>query len=160
MKKQIAIFTTIFILVDQFIKLIVEKTNLVDISVINNFFNLTYVRNTGGAWGIFSNNTILLVIVSIIVFLVLIKSIYDEKKESKQVMLSYSFLLGGLVGNLIDRIVRGYVVDYLHFYYNSYHFPVFNFADIIIVVGVILMIINIVMEDIYGHNSRRRKEKN
>jgi len=160
MKKQIAVVTTVFMLIDQIIKLIVEQTNLIDMSVINNLFNLTYVQNTGGAWGIFSNNTILLIVASIIVFLILIKSIYEEKEENRLITLSYSLLLGGLLGNLVDRILRGYVVDYLHFYYNSYHFPVFNFADIIIVIGVILMIINIVKEDIYGYNSRRRKEKN
>lgn len=160
MKKQVAFFTIIFMIIDQLIKFFVEKIGLIDLTVINNLFNLTYVKNTGGAWGILSNNMIVLILISVLVLIVLIKSLYQEKKENIIMIVSYSFLFGGIVGNLIDRLIRGYVVDYLHFYHNSYHFPVFNFADILIVLGVLLMIIMTIKEDIHGYYSRRREEKN
>ena len=62
---------------------------------------------------------------------------------------TYSLLMGGIVGNLIDRIVYGYVIDYLSFKFGSYYFPIFNFADICIVVSVIIMLLRMIKEDLW-----------
>lgn len=112
------------------------------ITVIKNFFYLTYIHNTGAAFGILSGNKILLILFS---FLVIFFIIYQFKsyKDSLLLKISFSSLLGGLLGNLFDRISYGYVVDFLDFRIFKYEFPVFNVSDIFIVLSVILIIFEI-----------------
>ena len=139
----ISFFLTFF---DQIIKLIV--TNFLklgnSITIIPSFFKLTYVQNEGAAWSIFEGNRIFLILVSL-VSLILIYFFLIKNKQLKQIeSISYSILIGGLFGNLIDRISLGYVIDYLDFTIFNYPFPIFNFADICIVISVfLLLLINI-----------------
>lgn len=142
MKKKVFIIGFICTLLDQLTKLIITKCFELNTGkiIIDNFFSLLYIRNTGAAWGILSNNTILLIIISLIflgAFIYFIKKTNVTKMETY----SYGLILGGIVGNLLDRIVRGYVVDFFNFKIFNYNYPVFNVADIFIVVGVILIII-------------------
>ncbi len=152
MKKVIYLIAGIGITLDQIVKLLVCRY-LTDKVIIPHFFNLTYVENTGGAWGILSNNMIILICISVITLLIINKYIYSNTLITKLSSISYGLLIGGIFGNLLDRIFRGYVVDFLNFNIFGYNFPVFNIADILIVVGVIIMVIE-VLGDLNGNKSR------
>lgn len=142
MKKKVFIIGFICTLLDQLTKLIITKCFELNTGkiIIDNFFSLLYIRNTGAAWGILSNNTFLLIIISLLflgVFIYFIKKTSVTKMETY----SYGLILGGIVGNLLDRIIRGYVVDFFNFKIFNYNYPIFNVADTFIVVGVTLIII-------------------
>lgn len=158
MKKNIYLLAVLGILIDQITKLL-SNLYLVDIVIIKNFFNLTYVENTGAAWGIMNNDRIILVCISILAMLLVIKYINSEISINKLSTFSYGFILGGIVGNLIDRVFRGYVIDFLNFNIFDYNFPVFNIADSLIVVGIILMFIEVI-RGTYGSKSRKKQYKN
>ena len=142
MKKKIIIISSIFIIIDQLIKLLVRNT-LMDIEkvIIPNFFYLTGVKNTGGAFSILSNNTILLAIIGIIVVGVLVYYLSKKKSINNIEVVAYSILIGGVIGNFIDRIVFNGVYDYIGLIFGSYYYPIFNLADIGIVIGIILLIL-------------------
>lgn len=148
--KKIAIFSIVFILIDQIIKLLITN-NIVylnSIEIIPNFFYLTHVHNEGAAWSIFSGNTLFLILIAIAVLVFIYLFFIKGKKLSNIETITYSLLIGGIIGNLIDRIVFKYVIDYLEFIFGSYHYPVFNFADICIVVSVITLIIYSFKEEV------------
>lgn len=106
--------------------------------VIDGFFYLAHYQNTGAAWGIFQNGKVFLVPVTIVVSIVIGYFLY--KSKHKLYSISLSMVLGGAVGNLIDRIFRkGGVVDFLDFHFGTYNFPTFNIADSFIVIGTILL---------------------
>lgn len=144
--KKILPIAGISLVLDQIIKVIViTNMSLYDsVSVINNFFNITYVRNTGAAWSILSGNTMLLSVISLVALVLIYFYCIKDKKLTKFETLSYGLLIGGTFGNLVDRIFYGYVIDYLDFKIFSYNFPVFNLADICIVIGVILICISLI----------------
>lgn len=149
------ILTILVILVDFFSKYIVSKLMTVNetINLIDNFFRITYVKNTGAAFSIFSNNTILVIIISVVIIGFLLFYIYKNKGNNKLENVSYAFILGGAIGNLIDRLVYGYVIDFLDFEILSYDAPIFNLADTFIVIGVILFLINTLRSRYDGNSS-------
>lgn len=153
MKKKSLIIAIIVFLFDILIKYIVDKSfSLEDIySIIPNLFYITKVYNNGAAWSVLNNHTYLLISVGIISLIFLI--LYQRKfKITKLNMIAFGLVYGGLLGNLYDRLVYGYVIDYLKFYIFSYEYPVFNLADIAIVTGFILVIWAIYKgEDKYGN---------
>lgn len=132
------------IAIDQLIKNVLIKA-LADgqISVIKNFFRLVYVENFGIAFGMFKNKTIFFVTTQLIISVFIIYAIYKFRRISMPATICLSLILGGAIGNLIDRLRLGYVVDYLSF---SIFPPVFNFADSAIVVGAILLSIILVFD--------------
>lgn len=114
------------------------------IKVIPGFINFVYVKNTGAAWGVLSGRPIFLILISIIILgLYLAFYIIRNKKHKCETSLVFSIsvglIAGGCIGNLVDRIVFGYVRDFINFEFIS--FPVFNFADVSLTFGIILMII-------------------
>ena len=137
------IFTIIFLIIDIASKLVVSKFMDVydSIVIIKDFFYITYVRNTGAAWSIFEGEIFGIVIVSLMIISFIIYYIFKHKPKNKFEMLGYSFILGGAFGNLLDRIIYGYVVDFLDFYIFGYDYPIFNLADCFILVGVVILII-------------------
>lgn len=154
--KKIAIISLICIAIDQIIKAAVV-TNMEfanSINVINNFFRLTYLQNTGAAWSILSGNRIFLVAITLIALIIIYYVFIKDKKLKSHEMIFYGVLLGGILGNLVDRVRFGYVIDYLDFNIFSYHYPVFNFADICIVISIIILLIIGLKEDKNGNNSR------
>lgn len=153
MKKKIWVYTFIIVLIDQISKIIVDNFLNAEITIIPNFFTITEVKNTGGAWGMFGGNSLILACISLIVIIGLIRIINSDKKITKVDLLSYSFILGGIIGNFIDRLVRSFVIDFLSFKIFKYDFPVFNIADIFIVIGVFLFIIITLKEDKNGSRS-------
>lgn len=122
---------------DQIIKYFVSS-NLItrEIVVIKNFFYLTYVENYGIAFGMLQNKTLFLIITTGIIAAVVLFMIYKFYKAHLWMTVCLSLILGGAIGNFIDRIRLGYVVDYLRF---TIFPPVFNLADSAIVVGAILL---------------------
>ena len=137
------IITLLCALLDQIIKIIVMGTMGINssIPIIDNFFSLTYVENDGAAWSIFSGNRIFLIIISIIALVLIYLYFFKNQNLKKFELINYSILIGGIFGNLLDRIKFGKVIDYLDFNIFGYSFPVFNFADICIVISVILLLI-------------------
>jgi len=143
--KKVGFITFLCIVIDQMVKIIVSSTLKLNYSneIISNFFNLTYVQNDGAAWSIFSGNRLFLIFVAIMSIILIYVYFIKNKKLTNFENITYGLLLGGIIGNLIDRIIFGYVIDYLDFLIFNYNFPIFNFADICIVVSVFLLIIDI-----------------
>lgn len=159
MSKKVYILTLVIFIIDQISKSIISTylTLNKSIEVINNFFYLRYINNTGASWGILSNSKILLIILSLLAIIILIRYMYSFKK-TKLNLIGFGFLLGGILGNLSDRILYGYVRDFLDFIIFKYDFPVFNIADIFIVLGVIILVISIIRgEDKNGSKSNKHK---
>lgn len=145
MKKSIWILV-ICLFIDQLIKNIIINFLSIgeSINIINNFFSITYVRNSGAAFSILESNTILLIIISILVLIFIFKYISKDNLSNLEYVL-YGVLSGGICGNLFDRVVYRSVIDYLDFNIFGYNFPIFNFADILIVVSMFLIIL--IMKD-------------
>lgn len=137
-----------FIIVDQLTKATIQQHfELNDVyPVIDGFFNLTYVKNTGAAFGMGADASKW---VRIIMFLILPTAacfwiaylIYDTLKKSVWPCLAYSLILSGAIGNLIDRYSMGYVVDFLDFFFKRWHFAAFNVADSCITIGATILIV-------------------
>lgn len=120
----------------------------ISIPLIENVFHLTYAENTGAAFSILSNKIPLLSIMTtifIIGLLIYLHMLISKKKGFQLLTLSLSFIIGGALGNLIDRIRLGYVVDFFDF--RLINFAIFNVADCFIVVGSILLIILIIIDE-------------
>ena len=113
--------------------------------VINNFFYLTLCYNTGGAWSIFSGNALLLALFSIVALGLVIFTMVRSK--TKFYLYSSALFIGGLLGNLFDRLVYGKVIDFLDFLIFGYDFPIFNIADCFICIGAGLMLVAIIREE-------------
>jgi len=135
------------VLLDQVTKFFISSNMCVHDSfpVIDGLFNITYIRNTGAAFGFFANaspvaRSFFLIGVTIAVILLIIYYIWKIKAEEKFFTFPLSLILGGAVGNLIDRLRFGDVVDFLDFYIVSYHWPAFNIADSAISIGAIILL--------------------
>lgn len=137
-KSNSIILISILLIVDLLIKYFVSSY-LENITVIDNFFSLNYVLNDGAAFSIFASKTYFLIIITIVCFAFLIYELINNLND-KVKALGYSLALSGLLGNFIDRLVDGYVIDYLSFKIFNYSFPIFNFADILIVVGILIVL--------------------
>jgi signal peptidase II len=128
------------ILFDQITKFLVEKyLYFKQTSVIDNVLLFTYVQNRGGAWGIFNNIPLLfIVLIQIVVIGLFFYAIHSKRKLE---IISICMIIGGALGNYIDRLFRGYVVDFIDFRI----WPVFNVADIFVVVGGVLLILSAIL---------------
>lgn len=122
------------------------------VQIIPGFFNLTHVRNTGGAFGIFGGErggagSVLFLAVSLIAILSILYFFVRAREKEIGLCLGLSLVLGGAIGNLIDRLRLGEVVDFLDFCVSSYHWPAFNVADSAICVGIGLLAAKLLTED-------------
>jgi len=148
MKKKIIILFIFLLIIDLITKYLVDVNfNLMETKeIITNFFSVTKVYNYGASWNILSGHRILLIIVTILILIALFY--YDTKFIiNTRNIIAFSLLYSGIIGNLIDRIVHGYVIDFLDFNIFGYNYPVFNFADICIVCGIILIGIAIIKKE-------------
>ncbi len=142
--KKIYMYSLLFFIIDFFSKLIV-KTNLKlfqSIEVIPNFFNITFVYNEGAAFSILEGKKILFFLLGLLLIIGLVIFIRKEKL-TKYKTLYYSLLIGGVLGNMFDRIFYPGVVDFFDFKLFTYDAPIFNVADSFIVIATILIIIEI-----------------
>ena len=155
--KKIVIFSLIIFIIDQVFKLLIGfgvdlNTSFV---VIKDFFNISNVHNYGAAFSILYGNRIFLVLVSLFALFFIYYFLIKNKELSKIDICIYSLLIGGILGNLFDRIVFGYVVDFFDFKIFGYNFPVFNIADICIVFSVFLLLFDSIRGYINDYKSRR-----
>jgi len=147
---RIGAWLAVIVFLDQFTKIVVDRTMTLhqSIAIVDGLFSLTYVRNAGAAFGIFAGSAEIfrrpfLILVSILAsgFIVtLLKRLADSEKG---LITSLTFVLGGAIGNLIDRIFYGEVIDFLDVYWRNYHWPAFNIADSFITVGVALALFSL-----------------
>lgn len=137
MKKKVGIIT-LLVLIDQLIKIIVIERLNEPIILINNFLQLNYVKNFGVAWSLLNNKISFITIASAILILYA-TTLYKEFKDKPVMTILLSVFIAGALGNFIDRLVRGFVVDYIDVTIFGYDFPVFNLADILLVCSAILM---------------------
>ena len=130
------------VLLDQITKYLIQEHLLTGrFVIIPDFFDLSYVQNTGAAWGIMQGLNHWLVILSVVMLGVLIVFRRSILQDTPAYRLATGLMIGGIVGNLIDRVRLGYVIDFLHFFWRNHHFPSFNVADSAICIGVVLYII-------------------
>ena len=142
-------FALITILFDQLIKngLLFFMSFGQSITVIPNFFSITLIGNTGAAFSILSSNTLLLIVISVVVLNLIYFFLIKGKKLNDLEQISYGLLIGGIIGNLIDRALHMQVIDYLDFTFFGYNFPVFNLADIAIVISMVFIGIQVIKGD-------------
>ena len=136
---------TIIIFSDQLIKLYIlnKFSHGQSLAIIKDVFHLTYLKNTGAAFGIFKNANVFFIVVSSLIILFLLFYRYYYFKNNIYINFSFGLIIGGAIGNLIDRIRLNYVVDYLDFRI----WPVFNLADSAIVFGAGILMIYILFSD-------------
>ena len=132
------LISLIIILTDQLTKYIINNNYKLLVNKDLLLFKLDYVKNFGAAFNLFSGNRIFLSILSLTITIILICIILNKKDLNNIELLSFSFVLGGTIGNGIDRIIKGYVIDFINL--NLINFPVFNVADISINIGLIIFI--------------------
>ncbi len=110
------------------------------------FFNLTLLHNTGAAFSFLAGadgwQRWFFVVLAVVVSVVLVRWLAHLKSDERWLAVAITLILGGAIGNLYDRVVHGYVVDFLHFYWNQYHFPAFNLADTAITIGAVMMVLD------------------
>lgn len=159
MRRFVFILSMILVLVDQLFKnLVLSSMNLYESKeIIPNFLSITYVENDGGAFSILSGGRWFFVVLGLIVVGLLVKLILEDNKVSKFDRTAYALVLSGVVGNLIDRVFYGKVIDYIDFNLFGYDAPVFNFADICIVFGALMIIFILLVKGDSDENIYSRK---
>lgn len=136
----------LIILLDQYSKTVISHTMLLYQSIaIFPHFSLTYVQNTGAAFSFLSEaggwQRWFFAILTTAISIWLVVWIYRLKHNQTLLAIALSLLLGGAIGNLIDRLIFGYVIDFIDIYYKNWHWPVFNVADMSISLGVFLILL-------------------
>ena len=150
-KKYYIVLVFVLCFIDQISKLLVVKYlgNNDSLIIINNFLKFLYIKNTGISFGILSGKVYLIIILSLMIIAYMIREFI--KSNNKLHLISVVLIISGAFGNLIDRLFRGFVVDFVSFSFFGYEASIFNIADSYITIGVILYIISIIME---GRNER------
>ena len=149
------LFVILLVVLDQASKIyltLVNKTSPIDLEVIRGFFRITYTCNDGAAFSILKGKRVFFIIMTIVVVFLIVYYLLQNKVYWVE---KYSLLLiiSGAVGNLIDRIMYGYVIDFLDFIIFGYDFPVFNIADSFITIGAIGLIVSILFLNKEGENA-------
>lgn len=140
--KKIGIISLIVIIIDRILKVLVTNNFVLNVrnKIIDGFFYITNCHNEGAAFSLFSGNVLFLIFITLIVLFLIYRTI-NKENVNKIGILAYGLLLGGILGNLYDRIFYGYVIDYLDFVIFKFNFAIFNLADAAIVIGAILLIV-------------------
>jgi len=150
--RTLAIITAVILVFDQATKLYVDANFRLheSVPVIRGFFHLTYVRNKGAAFGILADNAVRIpffITVSTIAMIGILWYIKHIRADQKKTFFSLSLIFSGALGNLIDRIRLGEVIDFIDIFWQRHHWPAFNVADSAITVGVTLLFIEMWRED-------------
>ncbi len=156
MNKKTYVIAIFILLFDQISKSLIEIYFKLNESfvIVKDFFNITVAHNTGGAWSILNNHSYLFIIFSVIALIVLIRFMFQFKNNLRN-NIAFACTVAGIMSNLADRLFLGYVRDFLDFKILGYDYPIFNIADIAIVVGVLLLIVAILKgEDKKDGNSK------
>ncbi|MBP5426855.1 MAG: signal peptidase II [Clostridiales bacterium] len=152
-----SIIVMLLVMLDQVTKFLVNfrLASNHEVEVINGWFYLANVRNRGAAWGILQNGRVLFIVVTLLAMYIMLYLIRSTCKNYVKVALM--LVLGGSMGNFIDRVMRGYVIDFLDCYIFGYHFPTFNMADIFITIGVILLLYCILLDKDFQNIGKERE---
>lgn len=156
MNKKTYIISIIILIIDQVVKTLIEVFFHLheSVPIIKNFFYITVAHNTGGAWSILSNHSYFFIIFSCLALILIIKLMFGFKNNLRN-NIAFASISAGILSNLADRIFLGHVRDFLDFRIFGYNYPIFNIADIAIVIGVFLLIIAIIKgEDKIEKNSK------
>lgn len=116
------------------------------IEVVKGFFRIVHVGNTGAAWGIFDGKSLWLAILAIVTLIAIFWFRRHLELQRPVIQISFGLLCGGIVGNLVDRLIHGHVVDFLLFYVGRFEWPAFNLADSAICTGVGLYLLTTFLE--------------
>jgi len=145
-KQDIYKIAGIIFIIDQIIKFFLNYfMKLYDsVEIIPGFFQIFFVKNTGAAFSILQDNTFLIIIITFCFLVFLNQYIIKEKNSTKLSILSFGMIMGGIFGNLFDRLIYRAVIDYLSFSFLGWNFPIFNFADISITVGVLFVLFELI----------------
>jgi len=141
---------SLLVLIDQVTKYIAKNFLIKKqpINILDGILNLVYVENRGAAFGIFRDKKIILVGFTSLVIVGLIYYLYKNKGKDKIIDICLMLVIAGAIGNLIDRVFLSYVVDFIHFYIRDvFDWPVFNFADIYVSIGAMLLSIKLILFD-------------
>lgn len=142
------------IIIDIVSKMLIKGfLNKESIVIIKNFFSITYVKNTGAAWSMFNDKPVFLIIISGIIIIGIIYYIWKNKPRDKWEKLLYSLVIAGAMGNFINRLFFGYVIDFIDIDIFGYDYPIFNIADIYVVLGILGLIIYTWKVDKNGYRS-------
>lgn len=135
------------VIIDQLTKYLISTNFDVGQSkeIIKGLINFTYIRNEGAAWGIFSNSRWVFIVITAIMIIVLPFILYKYRKLHFMFGFSLSLIISGAIGNMIDRVFAGSVVDFIEFAF--FDFPIFNFADCCVTIGAVMMFIYLVFID-------------
>ena len=141
------ILSVLFVIADQVVKMwIVNNFSLHEgMEFIKGIVSILYVRNTGAAWGMFEGKMFFFYLITAVAVGTLLYLMFKEKGKSKLLLTAYSLILAGAVGNFIDRIRLGYVVDMFKFEFID--FPIFNVADICLTIGVIFLFYYVIFKE-------------
>jgi len=147
-----SMISVVGLLVDQATKLYVDKVMSLyqTIPVIDGLFNIFYIRNKGAAFSFLSNASWRIpffVTISLVASIAIIIGIYKLREDQKLAQVSMAMIFTGAVGNLIDRVRMGEVIDFLDVYWKTHHWPAFNVADSLICVGVALLALDMFREE-------------
>lgn len=149
-----ASIATFLILFDQITKTVCQYSYLngwVSTPVINGFFSFTYTRNTGAAFSFLANTgwgqIFFMIITPMALVLFFVYYVYACKKNYRWLRVAVIFVLSGTIGNFIDRLAYGYVVDFLSFTFGTWNFPIFNLADVFMCVGMFMVIFHYLFLD-------------
>ena len=133
----------ICVLFDLFTKFLIQNYLFLNQSIkINQFFDIVYVQNYGVSFGLFSREIphwVLVLIALLVVILILYLMIISNKNLEKN---AYFLIIAGAISNIIDRILNSYVVDFISLHYEMFYWPAFNFADIYITIGIIMLLVS------------------
>lgn len=150
--KLVLVLVVAIVALDQATKAIVDRTMPLyhSIPVIDSIFSLTYIRNTGAAFGFLARSGELfrrtfLIGFSVLAIGFIILMLRRLPQGEKLLTVALGFILGGAIGNLIDRLLYGEVIDFLDFYWSHYHWPAFNVADSFISIGVVVILFRLAL---------------
>ena len=155
MRKKILIFSIMFLLFDQVSKIVLDNVLILgkSISIFDKFLYITKVYNDGISFSMLTGKRWLIILFSILI-LVFLYFYMKKFKENKKNIIAFSLIFGGLFGNLIDRIIYGYVIDFIDFYIFNYNYPIFNFADSFICIGVLILLYSIYLGEDNENSSK------
>ena len=155
MKKKIILLSIAFVFLDQLSKFLLDKFLVLGKSytIFDRFLYITKAYNDGVSFSMLSGHKFLIILISIGIMAFLL--FYMRKfKQNKRNIIAFSLVFGGLIGNLIDRIIHGYVIDFIDFYIMNYNYPIFNLADSFICIGILMLLYAVVKGEDNENNSR------
>ena len=154
MKRKVFKISIILFIIDQIVKIIIDKTLTLGKSypIFTNFLYITKAYNSGVSFSMFTGHRFLIIFINL--FIMIFLFIYMHKfKINKRNIIAFSLTFGGLLGNLLDRIIHGYVIDFIDFYIFNYNYPIFNLADSFICIGIIILLYSIYLGEDNENNS-------